>query len=33
MVAKLAKSTTPRRRFWIDVRIDTVRSIDEQYHP
>jgi hypothetical protein len=32
-VAKLAKSTTPRRRFWIQVRIDTVRSIDEQYHP
>ena len=32
-VAKLASSTTPRRRFWIRVRIDTVRSIDEQYHP
>jgi hypothetical protein len=32
-VAKLAKSTTPRRPFWIQVRIDTVRSIDEQYHP
>jgi hypothetical protein len=32
-IAKLAKSTTPRRRFWIQVRIDTVRSIDEQYHP
>jgi len=32
-VAKLAKSTTPRRRFWIQVRIDTVRAIDEQYHP
>jgi hypothetical protein len=32
-VAKLAKSTTPRRRFWIQVRMDTVRSIDEQYHP
>ena len=32
-VAKLASSTTPRRRFWISVRIDTVRSIDEQYHP
>src|SRR6478672_975362 len=33
-VAKLAKSTTtPRRRFWIRVRIDTVRSVDEQYHP
>ncbi len=25
-VAKLASSTTPRRRFWISVRIDTVRS-------
>jgi hypothetical protein len=32
-VAKLAKSSTPSRRFWIQVRIDTVRSIDEQYHP
>jgi hypothetical protein len=32
-VAQLARSTTPRRRFWIRVRIDTVRSIDEQYHP
>jgi hypothetical protein len=32
-VAKLAKSATPRRRFWIRVRIDSVRSIDEQYHP
>jgi hypothetical protein len=32
-VAKLASSTTPRRRFWISVRIDTVRSVDEQYHP
>lgn len=32
-VAKLAKSTTPRRRLWIRVRIDTVRSVDEQYHP
>ena len=32
-VAKLARSTNPRRRFWIQVRIDTVRSIDEQYHP
>jgi hypothetical protein len=32
-VAKLAKSTNPRRRFWIRVRIDTVQSIDEQYHP
>jgi hypothetical protein len=32
-VAKLAKSTTPRHRFWIRVRIDTVGSIDEQYHP
>ena len=32
-VVKLASSATPRRRFWIRVRIDTVRSIDEQYHP
>jgi hypothetical protein len=32
-VAKLMRSPTPRRRFWIQVRIDTVRSIDEQYHP
>jgi hypothetical protein len=32
-VAKLAKSVTPRRRFWISVRNDTVRSVDEQYHP
>jgi hypothetical protein len=32
-VAKLAKSASPHRRFWIQVRIDTVRSIDEQYHP
>ena len=32
-VAKLARSTNPHRRFWIQVRIDTVRSIDEQYHP
>jgi hypothetical protein len=32
-VARLAKSTTRSRRFWIQVRIDTVRSIDEQYHP
>ena len=32
-VAKLAKSATPRRRFWISVRNDTVRSVDEQYHP
>jgi hypothetical protein len=32
-VAKLASSATPRRRFWISVRIDTVRSVDEQYHP
>jgi hypothetical protein len=32
-VARLASSTTPRRRFWIQVRIDSVRSIDEQYHP
>jgi hypothetical protein len=32
-VAKLAKSATPHRRFWIRVRIDTVRSLDEPYHP
>ena len=32
-VARLAKSTSPHRRFWIRVRIDTVNSIDEQYHP
>ncbi|MGN6430918.1 MAG: hypothetical protein ACTHNB_09345 [Gaiellaceae bacterium] len=32
-IARLAKSTTRSRRFWIQVRIDTVRSIDEQYHP
>jgi hypothetical protein len=32
-VAQLAKSTSPHRRFWIRVRIDTVNSIDEQYHP
>jgi hypothetical protein len=32
-VAKLAKSTTPRRRFWIRVRNGTVQSVDEQYHP
>jgi hypothetical protein len=32
-VAKLAKSTNPRRRFWIRVRIDSVQSVDEQYHP
>jgi hypothetical protein len=32
-VAKLAKSATPQRRFWIQVRIDKIRSIDEQYHP
>src|ERR1044072_1422057 len=32
-VAKLAKSATRNRRFWIQVRNDTVRSIDEQYHP
>jgi hypothetical protein len=31
--AKLASSATPRRRFWIRVRMDTVRSVDEQYHP
>ena len=32
-VAKLARSATPSRRFWIHVRNDIVRSIDEQYHP
>jgi hypothetical protein len=32
-VAKFAGSATPSRRFWIQVRSDTVRSIDEQYHP
>jgi hypothetical protein len=32
-VGKLAKSATPHRRFWISVRSDTVRSVDEQYHP
>src|SRR5947207_2047875 len=32
-VAKLARSTTRSRRFWIQVRNDTIRSIDEQYHP
>ena len=32
-VAKLAKSVTRSRRFWIQIRNDTVRSIDEQYHP
>jgi hypothetical protein len=32
-VAKLVKSATRSRRFWLSVRIDTVRSIDEQYHP
>ena len=32
-VAKLTRSATPSRRFWIQVRNDTVRSIDEQYHP
>ena len=32
-MGRLATSSTPRRRFWIQVRIDTVRSIDEQYHP
>lgn len=32
-VAKFARSATPSRRFWIQVRSDTVRSIDEQYHP
>jgi len=32
-VAKLAKSATPRRRFWIQVRIDHRPVGDEQYHP
>jgi hypothetical protein len=32
-VAQLAKATSPHRRFWLRVRIDTVNSIDEQYHP
>jgi hypothetical protein len=32
-VARLVTSTARSRRFWIQVRIDTVRSIDEQYHP
>jgi hypothetical protein len=32
-IAKFARSATPSRRFWIQVRNDTVRSIDEQYHP
>ena len=32
-VAGLAGKATPSRRFWIGVRMDTVRSIDEQYHP
>jgi hypothetical protein len=32
-VAKIAKSAMPQRCFWIQVRIDSVRSIDEQYHP
>ena len=32
-VAKLAKSAMPRRRFWVSIRNDTVRSVDEQYHP
>jgi hypothetical protein len=31
-VAKLAKSVPPAG-FWIRVRIDTVRSLDEQYRP
>ena len=31
-VAKLARSLPPAG-FWIRVRIDTVRSIDQQYHP
>ena len=31
-VAKLAKSVPPAG-FWIRVRIDTVGSLDQQYHP
>ena len=31
-VAKLAKSVPPAG-FWIRVRIDTVRSLDQQFHP
>jgi hypothetical protein len=31
-VAKLARSV-PQAGFWIRVRSDTVRSLDQQYHP
>jgi hypothetical protein len=31
-VARLARSI-PKAAFWIRVRIDTVRSLDQQYHP
>lgn len=31
-VAELAKSVPPAG-FWIRVRMDTVRSLDQQYHP
>ncbi len=31
-VAKLAKPL-PRVEFWIRVHSDTVRSLDQQYHP
>ena len=31
-VARLARSI-PVAAFWIRVRIDTVRSLDQQYHP
>jgi hypothetical protein len=31
-VAQLARST-PSAGFWLSVRIDSVRSIDQQYHP
>ena len=31
-VARLAKLAHPSA-FWIRVRLDTVRSLDEQYHP
>jgi hypothetical protein len=31
-VARLARSIPPAG-FWLRVRIDTVRSIDQQYHP
>jgi hypothetical protein len=31
-VARLARSV-PSAAFWIRVRMDTVRSLDQQYHP